>query len=132
MTEQKELYTLANVEAPSGVPPSQLEAGDELHELESTAQDQRPPRLLVDLSEIRSAFREDSEAGDIFGNLTLDDFEDLGKDNVEPEHMSLTNARGASDILTSSTNEEEGDVFGATMMPPPQSQVFVMIIKNIN
>ena len=122
MTEQKELYTLANVMAPSGVPPSEADSSTEL---ESTAKDERPPRLLVDLSEIRNKTGQDSSTVDIFeGEDSEDDFDDLGQDNVEPVQMSLTNNEEATaDLETTREVEDQEDLFEATAMPPPQSQV---------
>ena len=51
MTNQKELYSLANVEAPSGVPPESSTSFSS--QLESTAADHsRQPRNIVNLSVI--------------------------------------------------------------------------------
>ena len=77
MTEQKELYHLANIEAPSGVPP---DSADTVSQLESTAREARQPRLLVDLSEIHGRAEEEEEVGvDDFGESFAqnDDFAEL-------------------------------------------------------
>ena len=74
MTEQKELYTLANVEAPSGVPP---ENSDSNSELQSTAVEPRQPRLLMDLSEIQSRIGEESDFEGTYDDSNAD-FLELG------------------------------------------------------
>ena len=61
MTEQKELYTLANVEAPSGVPPENSDSNSELQSTAVEPGQPRQPRLLMDLSEIQSRIGEDSD-----------------------------------------------------------------------